>query len=185
MLRPEVKLLLADRHGHPRPLPAEIVGKPSDWQSLIDEKLSPEQEGQWRRTGDSIVVTHPQGSAAWSVCALGEKKYGDCVVRVRVRTRGILGGIQVRLGNGACAMLVANGTFIYRDDKPVAAPGAMKVPRKGEVEIVVVRRGTRMQVWVDGGKQVEADVDGSPQPIAIAAHTGEADFLKVEVRSLK
>ncbi|MEN8150301.1 MAG: hypothetical protein ABFS86_10785 [Planctomycetota bacterium] len=184
VLRPEVKLLLADRHGHPRPLPAEIVGKPEDWRSLIDAKLRPEQVGQWKRAEGKITATHPKGQATWSVCELGEEKFGDCAVRVRIRTRGIGAGVQVRLGKGACGMVVGNGTFIYRNDQPAAAPGAKRVPPVGEIEIVVVRRGTRMQVWVDGGKQVEADVDGSPQPVGIAVHTGTADFLKVEVRTL-
>jgi hypothetical protein len=29
-----------------------------------------------------------------------------------------------------------------------------------------------------------AEVDGTPQPIGIGAHTGTADFLEVEVRRL-
>jgi len=86
---------------------------------------------------------------------------------------------------GGCAMLVANGTFVYRDDRPAAAPGPKKAPPSGEVEMVVVRRGTRMQVWVDGAKMVEAEVDGSPRPVGIGVHTGTAEFRAVRVRELQ
>lgn len=81
-------------------------------------------------------------------------------------------------------MLVANGVFIYRDGNGVAASNKTRVPGTGEVDLMMARRGGRLEVWVDGFRLVEGAVDRSPSVIGIGFHSGTARFENVRVRVL-
>jgi hypothetical protein len=191
---PEVLMLLRERQGEAagfevfeldpdKRIPEEILGKPKDWKALSGERLDARDGTAWKRDGDAIVG---EGAGdAWHVCNLGSRKYRDCAVRARVRTENILGGVQLQLGDGCCAMLVANGTFVYRNGQGTGMSPAAKVPMTGEVDLMLVRRGGRMEVWVDGFRLAEGPVDSAAEPVGIGFHTGRARFEDVRVRALK
>ena len=99
------------------------------------------------------------------------------------------GGVQLRLGEGCIAMLVGNGTCIWRGRGVVAMNQQEKVRPKGKVDLMMVRRAGTMQVWVDGIKLVEGPVDSAPHPVGIGFHAGpregSARFLDLRVRVLR
>lgn len=106
-------------------------------------------------------------------------------MRARVVTNGIGGGIQLQLGDGCEALLVGNGAFVYRNGQPAGMSPAAKVPVTGEADLMLVRRGTRMEIWVDGIRLAEGVVDGEASVIGIGLHSGSARFENVRVRELR
>lgn len=194
VLRPEVETLLRQRAGEDvrfdvyeldpdKRIPPEILGKPKDWKALAGEKFDPRDDVSWKKDGEALVAS---GSGdAWHVCDLGSRKYRDCAVRARVVTNEILGGVQLQLGEGCCALLVANGAFVYRNGKGTAMSAAARVPMTGEVDLMMVRRGGKLEVWVDGFRLAEGAVDATPSVIGIGFHSGGARFENVRVRELK
>jgi hypothetical protein len=131
------------------------------------------------------VITASGTGDTWHLCDLGSRKYRDCVVRARVKTENILGGVQIQLGDGCQAMVVGNGTFVFRNGAGTAMSAAARVPINGEVDLMMVRRGGRLEVWVDGFRLAEGPVDSDPAPVAIGFHSGTARFADVRVRELK
>lgn len=194
ILRPEVETLLRQRAGEAvkfdvyavdpdARIPPEILGKPKDWKPLAGEKLDPRDDVTWKKEGEALVAS---GSGnQWHVCDLGTRKYKDCAVRARIVTEGIGGGVQLQLGEGCSALLVGNGTFVYRNGQPAGVSSAATVPSTGAVDLMLVRRGTRMEVWVNGIRLVEGVVDGEASVVGIGFHSGSARFENVRVRDLK
>jgi hypothetical protein len=194
LLPPEVETLLRQRAGEPatfdvfevdpeKRIPAEILGQPKDWKPLAGEKLAPRNDTAWKRDGDTLVASG--AGDVWHVCALGSRKYRDCAVRARVKTENVLGGVQLQLGEGCCALLVANGTFVYRNGNGTAMSPAAKVPITGDVDFMMIRRGRRLEVWVDGIRLTEGEVDTDAAPVGIGFHSGTARFESVRVRELR
>jgi hypothetical protein len=191
---PEVTMLLRERRGEAagflvyeldpdKRIPADILGKPKDWKALSGEKLAPRDKTAWEREGAAI-----RGSGAgdtWHLCDLGSRKYRDCAVRARVKTENILGGVQIQLGDGCQALVVANGTFVYRNGAGTAMSAAARVPVSGTVDLLMIRRGGRLEVWVDGFRLAEGPVDSEAAPVGIGFHSGTARFEDVRVRELK
>jgi hypothetical protein len=195
VLRPEVETLLRQRAGDAvkfdvyaldpdARIPPELLGKPKDWKPLAGEKLNPRDDIAWKKEGEALVASGAGGDT-WHICDLGTRKYKDCAVRAKVVTQGIGGGVQLQLGNGCQALLVGNGAFVWRNGQGVAMNPAAKVPSTGEADLMLVRRGSRMEVWVDGFKLAEGPVDGEAAPVAIGFHTGAVRFENVRVRELK
>lgn len=193
-LRPEVETLLRQRAGEAVPfdryaldpdqrIPAEILGKPKDWKALAGEKLGPRDDVAWKKEGEALVASGTGNQ--WHICELGTRKYKDCAVRARVITKDILGGIQLQLGDGCEALLVGNGAFVYRNGQPAGMSPAATVPGTGEADLMLVRRGTRMEIWVDGFRLAEGVVDGEASVVGIGLHSGSARFENVRVRELK
>jgi hypothetical protein len=198
-LRREVETLLHQRAGEmarftefeadpDERIPADLLGKPRDWKSLVKEKLHPRDDTPWKRDGKEIVGTS-EGNG-WRVCELGTREYEDCVVRARIETENILGGVRLQLGDGCCAMLVGNGTFVWSNDRGVSSSPRRGVDPNGEVDLMMVRRGGSMQVWVDGFMLAEGAVDAAARPVGIGFHCapgerGTARFSDVRVRVLK
>jgi hypothetical protein len=192
VMRPEVETLLCQRHGEdadfthvvPQDLPAELLGKPEDWISLLDAKLRPVAAADWKRTKDGISATWTAGTPGdWSVCELGDELLGDCVVRAKVKSSGA-GGLQLRLGPENQLMLV-NGTFVYRDGSPVAhAPFPSMAVAKKDVDLALIRRGSELTVYVNGTKVLTLDAAGSPTRPGIAIVGGAATFTDVRYRKL-
>jgi len=193
-MAPEVAMLLRERAGEAagfevyeldpdKRIPAEILGKPKDWKALVGEKLAPRDKTAWERDGAALVGSGT--GDAWHVCELGSRKYRDCVVRARVKTENVLGGVQLQLGDGCCAPLVANGVFVYRNGTGTGMSAAARVPITGTVDLMMVRRGGRLEVWVDGFRLAEGPVDPDAAPVGIAVHSGTARFEDVRVRELK
>jgi hypothetical protein len=193
-LPPEVETLLRQRAGEAatfdvyeldpdKRIPKEILGQPKDWKALAGEKLAPRGDTAWTRDGDALVASGT--GDVWHVCDLGSRKYRDCAVRARVKTENVLGGVQLQLGDGCCAMLVANGVFVYRNGRGTGMSPQAKVPITGEADLMMIRRGRRLEVWVDGIRLVEGEVDTDAAPVGIGFHTGAARFESVRVRELK
>ena len=190
VMRPEVETLLRQRHGEdaaftrvvPAELPDELLGKPADWVSLLDAKLHPVVEADWKRTKEGLAATWTPGTPGdWSVCELGDELLGDCVVRAKVKLGGAA-GLQLRLGPENQLMLV-NGTFVYRSGAPAAhaAWPAMTAARK-EADLALVRRGAELLVYVDGAKVLTLDAAGGPCRPGVALVGGPATFTDVRYR---
>jgi hypothetical protein len=191
-MRPEVETLLRQRHGEdaaftrvvPAELPDELLGKPTDWVSLLDATLHPAVPADWKRTKDGIAATWTPGTPGdWSVCELGDELLGDCVVRAKVKPSGA-GGLQVRLGQENQLMLV-NGTFVYRGGAPAAsAPWPSMSAARKDVDLALVRRGSELLVYVDGAKVLALDAAGGPCRPGVALVGGAATFTDVRYRKL-
>jgi hypothetical protein len=157
------------------------MGTEDEWTSLTDRALKSDDVGSWSREGEAIVVTND--ATAWSACELGTETYGNCVVRVRIRTPAPC-PIQVRLGEDNQAMLV-NGTFLYRKDQSVASSAAAVMgPGRRETDLVLVRLGETIEVWVDGARVLVAPAAGGPAAVGIGIYRGRASFESVRVRRL-
>jgi hypothetical protein len=194
VLRPEVETLLKQRAGEAAKfdvyaldpdarIPPTLLGKPSDWKPLAGEKLAPRDDVAWKREGEALVASGT--GEQWHICDLGARKYKDCAVRARVVTKDVYGGVQLQLGDGCQALVVGNGTFVYRNGAGTAMNPAARVTPTGEVDLLMVRRGNRLEVWVDGFRLAEGPVDDEAAPIAIGVHSGTARFENVRVRELK
>jgi len=190
VLRPEVETLLRQRHGEDAPfaragpaeLPADLLGKPGDWKPLLDAKLHPDAAANWKRTKEGLVGTTGDGSQEWTICELGEDRYGECIVRAKVTTAGV--PVQVRLGGENQGMLV-NGTFLYRGGTPVASQPFPTVPQSAKsVDLALVRRGGRAQVWINGEKILDVAAAGGDVRPGVGVAFGSATFTDVRVRKL-
>jgi hypothetical protein len=189
-MRPETETFLRYRAGEPvgfapyvKGLPRELVGKPEDWTSVLAEKLDLSDLAKWNREDGGVVVgTNP--STQWTTCEFKTIPYGDCAVRARIKTTGYC-AISVQLGRDNRAVLAGPGTFIFRDDKGVAQSGAVAMTQaKTETDFVLVRRGTELEVWIDGVKALTGAAVAGPARPGIGVAQGSATFLDVQVRWL-
>jgi hypothetical protein len=189
-LRPEVETLLRQRDGEAvafRPfaegVPAALAGKPEEWTSLLSRDPAPEEPGRWRREGADLAATNDADE--WTACDLGGAPFGDCVVRARFATTGYT-PVQVRFGPDNQVMLVQPGTFLFRGEQPVASDPAVRLPLGStSKEVVVARRGRRIDVWVNGVRALATDAGAEgPRPVGVGIHKGAARFSEVRVRAL-
>jgi len=193
-MRKEVEILLARRNGESarftpletapdRRIPKEILGKKSDWRSLTKEKLRPRDGTTWKREGNGITASGPGG---WHVCELGTRKYGNCMIRAKIRTEGRLTGVQIQLGDKAAAMLNWDALYIWRGESATGGSTEDRLPESGEVDLLIIRRGHRLEAWVDGHRAASGTVDDTPHPIGIGFHTGgKVTFSDIRVRVLE
>jgi len=193
-MRKEVETLLAMRDGEAgrftryeadpdKLIPKELLGKKSEWRSLMKEKLRPRDDTKWTRGKDGITAG---GQGGWHVCELGTKKYGDCIVRAKIRTEGRPTGVQLQLGDGCAVMLNWNALYIWRNVGGTGVNDLDRVPTNGEVDLMIVRRDGRLEAWVDGYRSAAGPVDVTPHAIGIGFHTAaKVTFRDVRVRELK
>jgi hypothetical protein len=185
-IRPEVALLLRQLAGETVTwqrydgIPRDVLGEASDWTDLTEAPLRP-GPAEWTRVAGSLQGRNT--SPEWAWCEVGERAYEDCAVRVRVLTPSPV-AVQVRLGADNQVMLV-NGVFLYRGDTPVAASQVARMDaQRHTTDLLVVRRASRIRVWVDGRLALEApSVEGPARP-GVGVHTGQADFQDLRVRAL-
>jgi len=178
-LRPETANLLAVRNGGARGDASvkELLADGRGWTQLLPT-IGP---GGWTKDANGLTGANPTGE--WSVLELGLVPYRDCVVRAHVKTPNPA-AIQVRLGPKNCAMLV-NGTFVYRSGEPAAhAPSPSIGPSRKETDLVLVRRGGVLEVWVDGAKAVSCEASNEQSPVGIGVALGTAVFDDVRVKPL-
>lgn len=194
VLRPEVETLLRRRRGEAakfsdfevdtdKRLPAELLGKPKDWKSLVNEELQGDPRSDWKLDGKSIRATW--SAKDWSVVTLGKKRYKDCAVRAKVKLEAGCGAVQIRLGPRCEGMVVGNGTFIYCDGKPRAQNVEESLAGRQELDLLLERRGTTVAVWLDGRKVLEGKADFEEAPVGLGIVGGSAVFEDVRVRELK
>jgi hypothetical protein len=187
-MRKEVEILLGQRNGEYvqfGPIPADILGKESDWRSLMKEKLAPRDGTKWTAGGDGISAG---GAGGWHVCALGTKKYGDCAVRAKIRTAGKFIGVQLQLGDKAAAMLNWDALYVWTGDTTGASAriDRKRLPVDAEIDLLIVRRENRLEVYVDGHRAAAGLVDAAAHTIGIGFHSGsKVTFSEVRVREVK
>ena len=189
-VRPETETLLRQRDGEDAPfkpfaegVPAALLGKAEEWVSILGEELVAEEPDRWKREGPALTATN--ATDEWTACDLGTKRYGDCVVRVRVSTTGYT-PVQIRFGPGNQVMFVAPGTFLFRGEQALASDPAVKMPLgSAKRDLVIARRGRRLQVWVDGRAALDTEAASEgPLPIGVGINRGAATFDDVRVRPL-
>jgi hypothetical protein len=190
-LRTEVLTLLDERHGasvrmmldlaQPPGLPAEILGAPQDWISLLDQPLQPQNAAEWKRGKGGIVGRSTLGE--WSICELGSELYGDCAIRATIHTPQP-SPLMVRLSAANQGLLV-NGTFLYRNGESHAhSPLASMDGTRRRTDFVLVRRAGTIEIWIEERRVLTTDVEPTPAPIGIGFHQGEVRFEDVRVRRL-
>ncbi len=193
-LRPEVETLLRRRHKQPAEfdrypltpeerLPKELSGEPDDWKDLDAAVLRAEKAADWSREG--TVLQGKSTTPQWSWCALGKRTYGSCAVRAVIRPRAGTLGVALRLGDKIQAMLVQNGVFHYRRAQSVKWNNEEVLGARPQVHFLLVRRGNRMQVWLDGYRVLTSRVDERAAPVGVGVAGGAATFHDLAVRTLR
>ena len=94
-------------------------------------------------------------------------------------------GIQVRLGAACQAMIVQNGTFLYDKGRPVASSTGRSLGQPASIDLVLVRRWTKVEIWVDGILVLETRGAAAGSPVGVGVALGEARFDVVRVRTLR
>jgi len=187
-MRREVEILLAQRNGETLKfdaVPAEVLGEESDWRSLMKERLAPRDDTKWTAGEEGLSAG---GAGGWHVCELGAKKYGNCAVRATIRTEGKFTGVGIQLGDRAAAMQNWDALYVWTGDATGASGrnDASRLPADAEMDVLVVRRGDRLEVWIDGYRAVAGTVDRSPHAVALAFHSGaRVTFSEVRVREFR
>jgi hypothetical protein len=187
-MRREVEILLAQRNGETLKfgaIPAAILGKDSDWRSLMKEKLAPRDGTKWTAGAEGISAG---GDGGWHVCELGAKKYGDCAVRATIRTEGKFTGVGIQLGDGCAAMQNWDALYVWTGAQTGASARnpESRLPADTGIDLLLVRRGDRMEVWIDGSRVAAGRVDASPHAIGLAFHSGaKVTFREVRVREFR
>lgn len=191
---PEVETLLRGRAGEEvafdvfeldpdRRLPAELLGQPGDWKDLGDAALRPDDKESWSREG--AAIRGRSGTPAWSWCELGTRKYDGCAVRARIRAEPGTLGVQLRLGGACQAMLVGNGTFLFGGDRCAASHPEPRIRWGREIDFLLVRRKSTVQVWIDGFLALEHRHASGAAPVGLGVALGQAAFTDVRVRVLR
>jgi len=186
-LRPEVETLLRQRAGEAAPfegsrptVPAAILGRAEDWKELDPAAFRPAEPAKWKREGAGLSATN--ADPAWTLGEFEGASLGDGAVRARIATPSPC-PLQIRLGAANQAMLV-NGTFLYRDDLPAASsPLAAIGPGRTETDFLLVRRGGRIEIYIDGTRVLEAEAKGGASPVGLGVFQGSATFLSVRYRT--
>lgn len=192
VLRPEVETLLRRRAGEPakhtvyeldpdKRLPPDLLGAPDAWKLLGGERLAADVLDEWRSVDGTVIGAHTK-DASWSAATLGATPLGDAVVRARVRPSPGCVGVQLRLGPGCQGMVTVGGAFLGRDQAIVAAERAEPLGARRELDLVLVRRGSRASLWVDGFKVCEGEVGAEPALPGVAVAGGEAQFVALRSR---
>mgnify|MGYP002624180902 FL=1 len=192
-LAPEVETLLAQRAGEAarferypltpdERLPPELLGKPRDWKDLSKERLRPGAADAWSREGDAL---HGEsGTPDWSWCEFGKREHESCALRARIRPSPGCLGVQVRLGERCQAMLVRPGTFLFDRGQALASTPDHKLTDGVVVDLLLVRRGDDVEIWIDGVLVLKARGASQSAPAGVGVAGGEATFEEVRVRSL-
>jgi hypothetical protein len=189
VVRPETEIALRRRGGetvgfepYVKGLPADLVGKPSDWTPLLAEKLQLSELAKWNR--EDGVLTGTNADAPWTTCEFGATTYDDCAVRARIKTPGYC-ALCVQIGAQNRMLLVGPGTFLFRGDQGVAqSTAATMTPLKRETDFVVVRRGAELEAWIDGVKVLTGPAIRGAALVGIGVAQGSAQFVDVRVRKL-
>jgi hypothetical protein len=194
VLRPEVETLLRRRRGEAVPfttlsgdadalLPKELLGKPTDWKSLDAAKLDPDEPKEWSKSGKAIKGSH-RADANWTLCDLGSTSYGDCAVRATIRPVSGCIGVLLRLGKDAEALVTNAGTFVFASDSIVAVEHADPIGAHPTLDMLMVRRGDMLSIFIDGKKILEGRVSDAKSPVGIGVAGGDASFENIRVRTL-
>jgi hypothetical protein len=178
-LRPEVEALLAARDGRGETgVTATTFAAKDGWFAV-----RPSGSARTWTVRDGEVTGQGDGPR-WTVLELEHDLLRDCVVRTTVKFGGP-GGVQLRLGVGNQAMLLPQGTFVYRDEASHAFSADVKLPSSGSFEFAVVRKNGVFEVWVDGKRALATDAAPGEARIGLGVVGGPVTFESVRVRPLE
>ncbi len=189
-LRPALRTLLQRRSGETvrfsslitdpdQRLPTELLGKPSDWTSLMAADLAPDRADRWTRDGDEIAGRST--TANWELCRLGTEKLGDAALRARIKPVAGTVGVQVQLGKRCQLMLTNAGTFVWREGV-VEQERSERIDGRDEIDLLLVRRGDRVTGYLDGLMVVQGIATDEPGAPAIGVAGGRARFVSIQLR---
>ena len=194
-IRPGLETLLRQRRGDggtfverkgPRPpvaLPPDLLGEESSWRDLLGTLQPSNDVGTWRvRPGPASCENASGGD--WSHAMAEPDVHGDCVIRMRATTGPSCWGLKIRYGDHCEAMVLGQGAFIYTEKGGVAHTKKYRLKPNAEVELAMVVRGRKVELFVDGHPLLEADLALEPSVIGAGLVGGSATFDRFEVRSL-
>ncbi|MFG0317755.1 MAG: hypothetical protein ACF8XB_10815, partial [Planctomycetota bacterium JB042] len=164
-------------------LDAATLGPAEEWRRLDGAALEESGGGRWKKEGSAIRGEGPRDSGDWSHAFLGADRFGDCMIRARVRPDGGCWGAKVQLGDSCQAIVLGNGAFLYTEDGGVAHDGNAKLGAEA-VELVLRRVGTEATVWLDGRKVLDGNVGAGEARVTLGVVQGAARFEEVRVRPL-
>lgn len=193
-IRPELEILLKQRRGDEAEftrllsveelLPDAILGKPKDWKAFHTKLKARDKTGSWTFKKEFVQGRNESGSD-WSICEVPKKNYGPCILRGTIKALGQCWGVQLRYGDEVQAMVLGQGAFIYyKDDHAKAFTGDFKLGNDQEIDLVLRIDRNHAEVWIDGERLLEADVEIQKAPIGIGLVGGGAEFRNLKVRSL-
>lgn len=192
-MRPELEMLLSKRRGDggefeplaapEKNLPAELIGDPASWKSVLGDLKPDDGVGTWEQTKESIRG-HNSSGGDWSHLEQAGKTYGDCVLRLRAKIGAECWGVKIRYGSQCEAMLLGNGAFIYTTEGGVAFSDRVRLPKNDEVDLILHVRAGQVEVYVDESRILEADLQLKPSSIGLGLVGGDATFLEYGVREL-
>jgi len=164
-------------------IPSEVLGKPEEWQGLLGELETTDEVGEWKLESSSAEV-HNSSGGDWSIVEVAKKQFGDCVIRAKVETGGQCWGVKIRYGDGARAMFLGNGVFLYSHDGPVASTGEYRLPGGSSVDLILVVEEGQARVFMNGDQVLEASVTVESSRVGLGMVGGDARFTELSVREL-
>ena len=165
-------------------LPPEIRGEPTDWTTLTQAALHPDERKLWSRR-EGVVTGAEPGGKDWRACEFGNTKHVDCAVMARLSIPEFCPAIQIRLGDGCQAMFVTNGTFLYRGNTGIKGNGAFANPGRGEVHLTLVRQGHDVRVFVNGTLALHVpNADATPARPGVGFLGGTVECRELKLRKL-
>jgi hypothetical protein len=187
-LRPEVETLLRRKRGEAarfasleldpeKRLPADVLGKPEEWKPVAGEPGP-----GWKKVGEALEGV--SDSPGWNVLPLGAATYRSAVVRAKIIPGAGCIGVQLQLGADCQAMLTVAGTFVWKGGI-VAQDRSETLAGRAALDLVLVRRGNEVTIWLDGFKIVTGLASDEAARVGLGVAGGAARFENVRVRELK
>ena len=191
-LRPSIVTLLRKRRGErvefgsdgvdpDDRLPKDVLGKAADWETVKPGEAIA-KNAQWHAVGGSIQGRSKTND--WNVLPLLHRAVGDCALRAKVRVAAGTVGVQLQFGDKCQAMMTNAGLFLWN--------GGVRHQNREErlappevIDLLVVRRGAKVQFFVDGKKVLEGRVGADAGVPSLGVAGGRATFENVRLRRLE
>lgn len=194
-VRPGLKTLLSQRRGDggefavfekdaPAVLPADVLGEPDAWKSVLSSMESLDDVGTWDIGEKAITGENPSGGD-WSHLELPGQDHGDCVLRLRAKVGKECWGLKIRYGANCEALVLGQGVFIYTEKGGVAFSDRSKLKPGSELDLVLRVRKGHVEVFVDGRLLLEADLPLKPSKIGLGLVGGKATLTGFDVRAIE
>jgi hypothetical protein len=188
-VRPEVAMLLRRRRGEDvrfakleldpdKRLPKEVLGAAGEWKPAAPAGDLPEG---WKVNAGALEGE--SGTMGWNILPIGPARK-NAVVRAKIHPVGDCMGVQLQFGNLSQGMLTRAGTFVWKEGVVTQDRSETLVGRQA-LDLVVMRQGTKLTVWIDGFKILEGEAGEEAAPVGLGVAGGKARFENVRVRDLK
>ena len=147
-------------------LPQKLRGKEKDWKSLKAKPL--------RST-----------TADWVWQDLGRKKYKRAVLEAVLKPTAGAAGVAIRFGDRCEALVVQPGVFLFAQHKALASSGDSRLGQRTEVHVALVRRGSEIEIWVDGFKVLTGRAGSGDALPGVGVAGGSLEVARIRVRKLR